>query len=115
MEDQKPKLMFKANIPTEVELTFDEPKSGEHKEYGTWYLYGCKHDGEEKVFFPSKTLHTLIQMLGFKEGSKFTILKEEQDDGKMKFTVDGKDFDQIKKEVESPPSADKSDNAAIPF
>ena len=110
---KKPQLKFKANIPAEVELTFDEPRTGEG-EYGEWFMYGCKHDGEEKVFFPSKTLHTIIQMLSYKEGSKFTILKVEQDDGKMKFTVDGKDFDQVKKEIENNP-AEKSDGEEIPF
>lgn len=114
MQDKKPVLKFKANIPVEVELTFDEPKTGE-SEYGEWFMYGCKEKDTEKIFFPSKTLHTMIQMLEFKSGSKFTVLKVEQDDGKMKFTVDGKDFDKVKTEVESSPSVDKSNNADIPF
>ena len=94
MEQQKPRLKFKANLPEDVELTFDEPKTGEGQ-YGEWFMYGCKHDGREKVFFPSKMLHTMIQMSGFKEGSKFTVLKNEGDDGKMFFTINGKTFGEI--------------------
>ena len=113
MEERKPILKFKANIPAEVELTFDEPKTGEGQ-YGEWFMYGCKHEGEEKIFFPSKTLNAMIQALNFKKDSKFTVLKVEQDDGKMKFTVNGKDSDQVFKEVGNK-SDDKQDNEPIPF
>ena len=94
MSDQKPALKFKANIPEEVTLNFDEPKEGEG-EYGKWYLYGCLHKGEERIFFPTELLHKMIQLSGFTEGSKFVILKNEADDGKMFFTVDGKTINEI--------------------
>ena len=115
MEQQKPRLKFKANLPEDVELTFDKPKQGEGQ-YGEWFMYGCKHEGVEKVFFPSKMLHTMIQMLGLKEGSKFTILKNEGDDGKMFFTVNGKTYDQISQEKPSSPE-EQSDvlDDDIPF
>ena len=113
MEERKPILKFKANVPAEVELTFDEPREGEG-EYGQLFMYGCKHDGEEKIFFPSKTLNAMIQALNFKKDSKFTVLKVEQDDGKMKFTVNGKDSDQVFKEAGNK-SEPKQDNADLPF
>jgi|TARA_R110002020_G_scaffold188167_9_gene386844 hypothetical protein len=112
MEQQKPTLKFKANIPSEVELTFDEPKTGEGQ-YGTWYLYGCKHEGSEKVFFPSELLHKMIQLSGFKSGSKFTILKNEGDEGRMFFTVDGKKISEIQGSGNE--AAPESLDADIPF
>ena len=101
MENKKPILKFKVNIPAEVELTFDEPREGE-SEYGKWFMYGCKHEGEEKIFFPTKTLH------------KFTVLKAEQDNGKNKFMLNGKDCNQIYKEAGGN-NEDKQDNEPIPF
>ena len=113
MENKKPILKFKVNIPAEVELTFDEPREGE-SEYGKWFMYGCKHEGEEKIFFPTKTLHTMIQLLNFRKGGKFTVLKAEQDDGKNKFMLNGKDCNQIYKEAGGN-NEDKQDNEPIPF
>ena len=107
MADQKTRLKFKANIEETVKLTFDEPRTGEGP-YGEWFMYGCLHKGEEKVFFPSKTLHTMIQMCEFGDGSEFKVLKNEGDDGKMFFTLNGKTFDQLKEN----PEASKED---IPF
>ena len=65
-DDKKPALKFKANIPEKVKLTFDEPMTGEGQ-YGTWYMYGCIHKGEEKVFFPSELLCKMIQLSGHKK------------------------------------------------
>ena len=117
-EEKKPSLKFKANIPEEVTLTFDEPLTGEGQ-YGTWYMYGCVHKGEEKVFFPSELLHKMIQLNKHGKDSKITILKNEGDDGRMFFTVDGKTISEIqevsnqKAAVTPDPSEASSDN--IPF
>ena len=50
----KEKLKFKTNIPYNVTLNFDEPKTGEG-EYGTWYLYGIQEtiNGENGFFATS--------------------------------------------------------------
>ena len=92
--DQKPRLKFKANLPEKVKLTFDDPMSGEGQ-YGKWYMYGCLHGGLEKVFFPSELLHKMIQLCKFGKDSEFTILKNEGDDGRMFFTIDGKTISEL--------------------
>ena len=117
-EEKKPSLKFKANIPEEVTLTFDEPLTGEGQ-YGTWYMYGCVHKGEEKVFFPSELLHKMIQLNKHGKDSKITILKNEGDDGRMFYTVDGKTISESqevsnqKAAVTPDPSEASSDD--IPF
>ena len=68
-------MKFNPNLPTEVELTFDEPKTGDGK-YGTWYLYGTKENIKgESGFFATQILHELLQGLGVKTGSKLVITK----------------------------------------
>ena len=114
MSDEKPRLKFKANIPEEVTLSFDEPKEGEGQ-YGKWYLYGCLHKGEEKVFFPSELLHKMIQLAGHKEGSKFTVLKNEADDGKMFFTIDGKTINEIQETSNQAKATAPNPGEDIPF
>ena len=68
-------MKFNPNLPTEVELSFDEPKTGEGQ-YGTWYLYGTKETiNGESGFFATQILHELLQGLGVKTGSKLVIMK----------------------------------------
>tara|TARA_R110002110_G_scaffold147162_3_gene337578 strand:- start:3001 stop:3432 length:432 start_codon:yes stop_codon:yes gene_type:complete len=73
-------MKFNPNLPTEVELSFDEPKTGEGQ-YGTWYLYGTKETiNGESGFFATQILHELLQGLGVKTGSKLVITKVVKDD-----------------------------------
>ena len=68
-------MKFNPNLPTEVELSFDEPKTGDGQ-YGTWYLYGTKENIKgESGFFATQILHELLQGLGVKAGSKLVITK----------------------------------------
>ena len=108
----KEKLKFKTNIPYNVTLNFDEPKTGESK-FGTYYLYGCTHEGEERVFFATEILHTIIQYLKKKKGSELTILKEERDDNKTYFSVDGQDIGSIKVPIEG--TTPKISDGDLPF
>ena len=71
---------FDPNLPTEVELSFDQPKTGEGK-YGTWYLYGIMPlITGENGFFATDLLHKKLQELGAKSGDKLVITKVAKDD-----------------------------------
>tara|TARA_Y100000004_G_scaffold158616_1_gene185015 strand:- start:2170 stop:2589 length:420 start_codon:yes stop_codon:yes gene_type:complete len=67
---------FQVGHPKEVELAFDEPRSGV-SEHGAWYLYGIKTDinDENDSFFATPTLHSMIQTFKAKKGTKLTIEK----------------------------------------
>jgi hypothetical protein len=68
-------MKFNPNLPTEVELSFDEPKTGDGQ-YGTWYLYGTKENIKgESGFFATQILHEILQGMGVKTGSKLVITK----------------------------------------
>ena len=68
-------MKFNPNLPTKVELSFDEPKTGDGQ-YGTWYLYGTKENIKgESGFFATQILHEILQGMGVKTGSKLVITK----------------------------------------
>ena len=68
-------MKFNPNMPVDVELSFDEPKTGEGQ-YGTWYLYGTKENIKgESGFFATQILHEILQGMGVKTGSKLVIIK----------------------------------------
>ena len=68
-------MKFNPNMPVAVELSFDEPKTGDGQ-YGTWYLYGTNENIKgESGFFATQILHELLQGLGVKTGSKLVITK----------------------------------------
>ena len=73
-------MKFNPNLPTEVELSFDEPKTGDGQ-YGTWYLYGTKENIKgESGFFATQILHAKLQEMGVKTGSKLIITKVVKDE-----------------------------------
>jgi len=91
------KIKFSDNTPLTVLLSFDSPKFYE----GEWegkktqsYMYGV---GTEDVFYATSTLHSIIQMMGKRKGSRITIEKvvKPGDEGKTAryFTVDGKSLE----------------------
>ena len=66
MNQENKNVKFDPNLPTAVELTFDEPKSGDSKytnEDGTikkWYLYGIKPlISGESGFFATPMLNVI--------------------------------------------------------
>ena len=80
MNKENKAMKFNPNLPTEVELTFDEPKTGDGK-YGTWYLYGTKENIKgESGFFATEILHDKLQGMGVKTGSKLIITKVVKDE-----------------------------------
>ena len=71
---------FDPNLPTEVELTFDSPKTGEGQ-YGVWYLYGIKPlITGENGFFATEILNSKLQEMSVKTGSKLIITKIVKDE-----------------------------------
>ena len=72
-------IKFEPNVPVEVTLAFDQPKTGDG-EYGTWYLYGTKAlITGESGFFATELLHKKIQEAGLSMGDTFTIIKVSKD------------------------------------
>ena len=75
MKMENKAMKFNPNMPVDVELSFDEPKTGEGQ-YGTWYLYGTKENIKgESGFFATQILHEILQGMGVKTGSKLVIIK----------------------------------------
>ena len=80
MNKENKAMKFNPNLPTNVELTFDEPKTGDGK-YGTWYLYGTKENIKgESGFFATEILHDKLQGMGVKTGSNLIITKVVKDE-----------------------------------
>ena len=87
MNQENKSVKFDPNLPTAVELTFDEPKSGDSKytnEDGTikkWYLYGIKPlISGESSFFATPMLNAKLKEMGVKTGSKLVITKVVKDE-----------------------------------
>lgn len=69
---QRTKLELEVNKPTEIELLYDEPISGE-SQYGIYNLYAVKVDESEYAFFPPKEVHESLKHL--KAGDKAIVTK----------------------------------------
>ncbi len=87
MDKERKNVSFNPNLPTEVELSFDEPKTGLSKyknDDGSdkyWYLYGIKETvNGESSFFATQILHEILQGMGVKTGSKLVITKVVKDE-----------------------------------
>ena len=74
-ENKKDPLKFDIGKPIDVELTANEPQTGQGQ-YGPWNRYSIKEliSGED-CFFASEGLHRQIQEGNFGEGYKLTIEK----------------------------------------
>ena len=74
-ENKKDPLKFEIGKPIDVELTANEPQTGQGQ-YGPWNRYSIKEliTGED-CFFASEGLHRQISEGNFGEGYKLTIEK----------------------------------------
>ena len=74
-EHKNTTLKFETGKPVDVELTANEPQTGQGQ-YGPWNRYSIKEliTGED-CFFASEGLHRQIKEGGFGEGYKLTIEK----------------------------------------
>lgn len=77
---------FKLSKDTDniVELMYDTPKTGTNN-YGAWYLYGVRRDGQETSFFATENLHKKLNIYG--QGATVIIRKEEYAPNKFAWTV----------------------------
>lgn len=90
MSENKHKVEFVPNVPTEVILDFDKPITGTSK-YGTWYMWSCQTiNNGESVFFATELLTKLLQGLGLGRGDKAIITRVVGVDGKQHFKVNDK-------------------------
>lgn len=71
---QQDNLKFQSNIPTPVTISFDQPQTGQGQ-YGTWYKYGCVHQGINKVFFAAQGLQDRLSQIGALRNRQLTITK----------------------------------------
>lgn len=69
---QRTKLDLELNLPTEIELLYDECVSGKNQ-YGDYFLYAVKHNGQEWSYFPPEQVHQGIKDL--RRGDKAVITK----------------------------------------
>jgi len=79
MAEKNPQLKPKANCNYEIELQYDDCKTGEN-DYGQWYMYKVKHEGKEYIFFPNQYLHS--KLMCYSKGDVVIVRKEERDDDK---------------------------------
>ena len=78
MPENTPVLKFQYGKPYHCELLYDSPKTGEGK-FGTWYLYGMKHDNQEWSVFASKTLNERLER--YRKGDNVVIEKMDSPEG----------------------------------
>lgn len=74
--EKKPAIKFLTNKEYIVTLNFDEPKTGKGQ-YGTWYMYSCSYEGEDRIFFASPGLQAQIVEGKYGKGDTLKIMKEE--------------------------------------
>lgn len=69
------KIEFELGKPKEVILACDEPKTGTGQ-YGDWFCYIVKVGDQKFCWFPSESLHDLIQKLGLGKDDKAIVTKQ---------------------------------------
>lgn len=69
---QRTKLELPINKPVEIELLYDEPITGK-SQYGDYYMYAVKCNGEEYTFFAPEEVHEKLKNLS--KGDKAVITK----------------------------------------
>jgi len=69
-EQKSPQFKPEFNKTYNVELKFDEPKTGEGQ-YGTWYMYAVLVDGVDHIWFPNEYQRPSLE--GYGKGSKFSV------------------------------------------
>lgn len=69
---ERRKLELQLNKPTEIELLYDEPVVGS-SQYGEYFLYAVKSEGNEYAYFAPDDVHQELQSL--RRGDKAVITK----------------------------------------
>jgi len=80
---QRNKLELQLNKPTQIELLYDEPVTGESN-YGKYYLYAVKSGNQEFSYFAPEEVHEELQ--NFSKGDKVVVTKSAVQNGKKVLT-----------------------------
>lgn len=98
---ERRKLELQLNVPTEIELLYDEPVVGK-SQYGDYYLYAVKSLETEFAFFAPEEIHSELQNL--RRGDKAIVTKAAEQRGNKLVT---KYFFELpdKDELETSPGA----------
>ncbi|MCB7128183.1 MAG: hypothetical protein J3T61_01430 [Candidatus Brocadiales bacterium] len=93
-EKNRDKLPIKANVEIKAVLCFDTPiiGTGPHGEYRIYALY---FDGTEYNWFASEQAHQIIRERRYKKGDEISILKDEYEDGKHRYIINGESHDDV--------------------
>ena len=98
---ERKKLDLQVNTPTNLQLLFDSPLTGDNT-YGKYYMYAVKNgDGTEYSFFAPQEVHE--QLKDKPKGTKFQITKTATQKGKklvQDFVVEFPENGKQKKEIE---------------
>lgn len=96
----RPKVEIALNEEATLTLTRDKAHTGQSS-WGTYYLYGVNHNGEDKSFFATEEVHQKILEAGLRTGDQFVIRKKAIQNGRK---VTAKvEFEVVSKQ---PPPAD---------
>ncbi len=110
--DRQPPLQFPVGDAVDVELLFDEPKTGEGAN-GPWTMYKCLADGQERVFFATRNLHERLQRGGAHKGSQVRIVKTGEKSPFLLY-VDGQEVStDAQADTYAPATTSAPDKAAI--
>lgn len=60
--------------PTVIKLKYDNPKEIEGK-YGTQYMYGVTHQGQDKVLYATTGLHRQIEATQSRQGDELSVIR----------------------------------------
>ncbi len=93
-EKNRDKLPIKANVEIKAVLCFDTPiiGTGPHGEYRIYALY---FDGTEYNWFASEQAHQIIRERRYKKGDEISLLKDEYEDGKYHYVINGESHDDV--------------------
>ncbi len=100
---ERRKLELQLNVPTEIELLYDEPVVGK-SQYGDYYLYAVKSLETEFAFFAPEEIHTELQNL--KRGDKAIVTKSAEQRGNKlvtKYIFELPNEDELNNPVEPKP------------
>ena len=74
---ERKKLELQINQPTAIELLYDDPIVGE-SQYGPYYMYAVKSNGDEYAFFAPKDVHSELKSLNRGDTALVTKLAEQR-------------------------------------
>lgn len=75
---ERRKLELQLNVPTEIELLYDEPVIGK-SQYGDYFLYAVKSLDTEFAFFAPEEIHSELQNL--RRGARAIVTKSAEQRG----------------------------------